>query len=296
MAWKPWWPDFTLILNYHLETRPMRHSVAVYINTKNCAELLLLTFPPLLAFDEIIVADVSTDSSVRDYVTVMGQHVKYFHSDIDDLHLRFLSLLDKIESEYVLGIDSDELVTDDLKSEIFDVLRFPCEFSGFLIPSWMYNYGFEFGLAPPSLRLFKKTDFVLTLDEGAHTLPKVSGPTPLLSSPYLHMNNPKLGMTAVKHFRYGGITAARMNQDELEVIRLDKQSNLQILFHAVHMIARINYMFFREILTGWTWKAGYAGLCLGYSVILRLIADDVCPTEEYRMRKGLVERGNRGYY
>lgn len=274
--------------------KPARHTLAVYINCKDCVEILIPCVSKLLWADEIILADASISSDIEQYAQTLPPSVKHYRVKTDDIFLRLKQLLPQIESEYILGVDTDEMFTEELADEIQNALIAPCPYTGFFIPSLDYNYGALWGPGQTFLRIVRKDKVVLPLAKNAHANWSVDGPTALLTNSYSHLNNPKLGMTAVKHFRYGAISASRMSVSDLDRLNLDRLSTIHLLWHGLISLLRINVRFLRTLLS--TRNFRFASLCMAYSDILRVIADDVTPTEEWRMRSGITERGNRGYF
>jgi hypothetical protein len=261
---------------------------------KDCIDIIRLSLPRLLWADEVIIADASLSVDIRIFVQSLGPKVHYFHFTEDNGFKRYLAVESKIQSEYILGVDTDEFFSDDLASEILDALTIPCNYSGFLIPQFNYNYGAFFGRGTPWLRLFKKSDAIIPVQGSYHQQVQVRGPVRELKNHFDHFNNPKVGMTIVKHFRYAAIESNAMSEDFLMKRRLDHLAFLRLVLHALMSIARLNYRFFKYFFV--YRRHGYAALCSGYAEIGRVLADDVAPTEEIRMREGTIEAGNRGYF
>lgn len=252
------------------------------------------TIPRLLWADEIILADVSITPDIRIYASELGPKVKYFHLSEDDSTKRILSLLPKIESDYVLVVDTDEFYNEDLAAEILSELTLPCKYSGFHVPVVNYWFGSCFGPGTPFLRLWRKSAANFPVKGSPHDNITVNGDTKTLKNSYDHIDNPKLSIGAVKNFRYSTIWASRMSDSELERRRIDALKGIPLWMHSLKSLARINVRFLRTLYQ--LQKHGYAGLCLSYGTILRVMAEDVAATEEWRMRNGLAERSNRGYW
>jgi hypothetical protein len=270
-----------------------RHTVAVYMNVKNCAELLATCLPRLLWADEIVIADVSTNDEIEQLCREKFPQARYFRSKIDDIFGRLAALVPEIRSDFILMVDSDEFYTEAQAEEILEALRKPCDYDGFYVPQVVYSYGASWGPGAAWMRLFRRDRHSLPLTGSAHLMPTVPGKTRTLKNPYDHIPNPKLGMLVVKHFRYEAITASRLSEDELQCRSLHDLRGIRLVFHALKSLARINVRFLRGFFG--MRRHGFAGLCESYGAIFRAVAEDVCPTEEWRMRRGLVERGNRGY-
>ncbi len=273
---------------------PDRHTVAAYFNVKNCPELLAESLPKALWADEVIIADFSDNDRIWQLCATSFPQVKYVRSTIDDIFGRVKSIIPMVESDFILMIDSDEFYTEALAREIQEVLRRPCEYDGFHVPQIYHNMGVCFGRGAAWMRLFRKDRVNLPLKGSAHLMPTVMGKSATLKECYDHINNPKLGMVAVKHFRYEAMAAYRMTDDELRARCLENLGGWKLVGHFITRMIKINGRMLRDFLRHR--KFGFAGLCHCYDNLFRSIAEDVCVTEEWKMRRGVVERGNRGYY
>jgi hypothetical protein len=271
-----------------------RHTVAAIMCCKDCCDIVRLTLPRLLWVDEIIIADVSVSTEIRDYVAVLGPKIKYFKMKQDDFMLRLHALFPETACDFILWVDTDEFYNDELAEEILLALRKPCLYSGFSIPQNNFEYGASLGRGEAWLKLFRKDKVSLPFKGSAHLMPIVTGASTCLVNAYNHMRSPKLGVTSVKHFRYSAMWASRMTDKELSNLEIGTIHGFRLLYHALIRLARINFRFLRSLRANK--KNGFAGLCFAYSEILRVVAEDVSPTEELRMRSGSIERGNRGYF
>ncbi len=271
-----------------------RHTVCVYMGVKNCANLLAESLPRLLWADEIIVADASDDGAIRSLCEKQFPQVRYFHSTVDDGYQRAAAILPEVKSDFILGVDSDEFYTPELAQEILGALRKPCPHEGFILVSDSFDFGCYTGDGPPQLRLFRKGSHTLPMDGSIHEMPGVRGSVGRLKNHYEHRVNPKLGMNAVKEFRYEGLNAARLSENTLEKRNLHFHRGLKLDAQMVVWLLRLNWRFLRVYFQ--RRHLGFAGLCMAYGQVFYSIARHVCPTEEWRMRRGFVERGNRGYY
>ena len=77
-----------------------RHSIAAYIPTKNCAELLDKCLSHLSWVDEIVVGDASTNEEIKILLATKYPKVKYLFDNTDDWRLRFKNHLPQIESDF----------------------------------------------------------------------------------------------------------------------------------------------------------------------------------------------------
>ena len=112
------------------------------------------------ADEHIIVDDFSTDRTVelaREYTDKIFQR----KMDVEGVHRNWA--YQKAKNEWVLSLDADETVTDELKNEIFDAITRNTEFNAYSIPLRTYigDYWVRHGGWYPAgkLRLFKKSKF-----------------------------------------------------------------------------------------------------------------------------------------
>ncbi len=107
----------------------MQNKIAVTILTKNCGDTLLATLQSLEAFREIIILDTG---SVDDTLEIAGEfpHVKIYHAEFKGfgpLHNEATSLA---SMEWILSIDSDEILSPELAQEIQELQLDPaCVYS-----------------------------------------------------------------------------------------------------------------------------------------------------------------------
>jgi len=112
------------------------------------------------AGEHIIVDDFSTDRTVelaRKYTDKIFQR----KMDVEGIHRNWA--YKNAHHEWVLSLDADETVTDELKKEINDVIMSNADFSAYSIPLKTYigDYWLRYGGWYPAgkLRLFKKAKF-----------------------------------------------------------------------------------------------------------------------------------------
>jgi hypothetical protein len=271
-----------------------RHTIAAYIRVKDCPALLDECLKHLLWVDEIMISDASDNNAVRDLLKQKYPKAKHFFDKTEDHKRRHQNTVPFIESDFILGLDTDEFFTPELAAEILEAVKKPCEFDGFEIPSISYCYGECLGKGATHLRLYRKDKFYTSTIKSVHEMTKVKGPVKVLKEPYHHHNNPILGITAVKSFLYGAVDASYLTDKELENVVLDNLTPFNFYLKVLINFARLNWRFIKVF---WSYrKFGFAGLCMAYAIMINTMASNICPTEELRMRKGKISRDRRGYY
>lgn len=112
------------------------------------------------ADEHIIVDDFSTDRTVE-IAKASGAVVFQRKMDIEGVHRNWA--YQKAKNEWVLSLDADETVTQELKEEISEAITRDSEFNAYSIPLRTYigDYWVQHGGWYPAgkLRLFKKSKF-----------------------------------------------------------------------------------------------------------------------------------------
>jgi glycosyltransferase involved in cell wall biosynthesis len=112
------------------------------------------------ADEHIVVDDFSTDRTVE-IAKANGAVVFQRKMDVEGIHRNWA--YQKARNEWVLSLDADEAVTEELKDEINKAIRGTDEFTAYSIPLKTYigDYWVRYGGWYPAgkLRLFKKSKF-----------------------------------------------------------------------------------------------------------------------------------------
>lgn len=110
---------------------------------------------------EIIVVDDESQDKTVDIARQYTDRIIIKKMDVEGRHRNFAYSLAK--NPWVLSLDADEQVTEELKKEIGERLSKPSEYNGFTIPRRNYigNYWVKHGgwYPSPQLKLFKKDKF-----------------------------------------------------------------------------------------------------------------------------------------
>lgn len=226
-------------------------SLSVVIITKNEAANLRRCLESVRFADEIIVLDSgSTDSTVA----IAGEYTQHVYKSDDwqGYGIQKERALLLATSEWVLNLDADESVSDELKAVITEVISV-AEFDGFRIPIQMCFYGkvLRYSSSPTRhIRLFKR--------EGAHysddivhekiLLPEGSN-VGKLKAPIHHHSFQDVSHALYKINRYSSYSA------KIRLSRKEKTSFLKILTGTY-------WMFFRCFVLQRGFLDGHAGLLM----------------------------------
>jgi len=111
--------------------------------------------------EEIIVIDDESQDKTREIAKKYTGKIFVRKMDIEGRHRNLA--YSQARNEWVLSLDADERVTEELKDEISKILSKDTEFSGFTIPrrNFLGDYWVRWGGEYPSaqLKLFKKDKF-----------------------------------------------------------------------------------------------------------------------------------------
>lgn len=160
--------------------------LSVIIITKNESEHIATCLKSVSWADEIIVLDSGSSDNTVSICKQFTQHV--YETDWPGFGLQKQRALDKAKGEWVLSIDSDEQVSDELKNEIQQAMR-DSDTSGFEIPRLSSYCGKQMkhgGWWPDHvLRLFQRQVGHFTEDL-IHERIIVTGSLRKLKKPILH--------------------------------------------------------------------------------------------------------------
>lgn len=124
-------------------------------NIQNCLESV-----SGWANEIVIVDDESTDKTV-DIASQYTDKIIIRKMDVEGKHRNFTYA--QAKNLWVLSLDADERVTEELKSEIKDILSHQIKYNGFTIPrrNFIGNYWVKYGgwYPSPQLKLFRKDKF-----------------------------------------------------------------------------------------------------------------------------------------
>jgi len=111
--------------------------------------------------DEIIIIDDESTDSTRDIASQYADKILVKKMDIEGAHRNWA--YQQAKNDWVLSLDADERVTEELKEEIADALNCPGGKAVFSIPrrNFIGDYWVKYGGWYPSaqLKLFKKDKF-----------------------------------------------------------------------------------------------------------------------------------------
>jgi len=150
--------------------------ISVVINTYNASKYLARVLDAVKNFDEIVVCDMeSTDNTVdiaREYGCKIVTFPKANHKSAEPART---FAIQSATSDWVLVVDADEVVSESLRSYLYDFIKDPGKIRGLYIPRKNYTMKVFLPSSYPDyqLRFFIKEG--TTWPPYVHTFPKVQG-------------------------------------------------------------------------------------------------------------------------
>lgn len=176
--------------------------------TKNEEKMLEECLKSITWCDEIIIIDShSTDKTIE----IAKKYTnKIFNIETGDFSDRRNLGLSKASGNWILYIDADERVDNNLKNEISEILN-NSSGSAFAIPRKNIMFGTEVlygGWYPDyQIRLFKK-EKLITWQGKLHERPKVIGEIGIMKNAIIHYTHRNISETLLKKLEWSGIEAS----------------------------------------------------------------------------------------
>ena len=150
--------------------------ISVVINTYNASKYLARVLDAVKNFDEIVVCDMeSTDDTIdiaREHGCKIVTFPKANHKSAEPART---FAIQSATSDWVLVVDADEVVSESLRSYLYDFIKDPGKIRGLFIPRKNYTMKVFLPSSYPDyqLRFFIKEG--TTWPPYVHTFPKVQG-------------------------------------------------------------------------------------------------------------------------
>jgi glycosyltransferase involved in cell wall biosynthesis len=173
-----------------------RETIAAVIPVKNVAHFIKPTMDSLTWCDEVVIVDMfSTDDTKK--ICTSYENCKFLEREsfiYDNVNYG----IDNAESKWILRLDSDEVVTEELKKEILEkVISGTSQFDGYEAQSNLYFFGqllrYGFGRNNWRTTIFKK-GIARYEAKSEHEEMKREGTWGRLEHRYDHFTNPSISM------------------------------------------------------------------------------------------------------
>lgn len=224
--------------------------ISVVINTYNAERDLRQVLDTVKLFDEIVICDMeSTDNTVtiaKEYGCKVVTFPKANHVSAEPART---FAIQSASNEWVLVVDADEPVTDELRKYLYEYIEKPSHKCGLYIPRKNYMMGCFMKSSYPDyqLRFFKRDGTVWP--PFVHTFPTVAGPTDKI--PQERMD---LALIHLSSTTYAGLE--KMNAyTENEVL---KHKDMKVTF--AKMLFKPAFRFFKAYILRGGFRYGRVGL------------------------------------
>lgn len=169
--------------------------------------------------DEVIIVDGSSTDETVAKVKAYGPKVKVFtESNPPMFHINKQKAIERATGEWILQLDADEELTDDLKEEIRHIANNSEDNSAvaYNIPRknfFLTRFLMKGGVYPDyTIRLYKKGVAHFPCKD-VHENVQVNGKIGFIKNPILHYADPNFGRYLVRWQRYTGLEALKMKGD-----------------------------------------------------------------------------------
>ena len=224
--------------------------LTVIVLTLNEEDVLPLCLSSLSWADDKVVVDSGSTDRTCEIAVEYG--ARLIHRQFDNYASQRNAALCATESDWVLFVDADEIVSSELASSILSVIEDRSEV-GWLIPRHNYIFGkliLHAGWFPDyQLRLFRRKLGHYSENRPVHEVLEIEGSIGKLNYPITHNNYSDVSEFIEKQVYYANYEANAM-----------KLQNIKPRFHNyfVEPLRHFCWRFF--MLSGW--KSGYHGLLL----------------------------------
>lgn len=196
-----------------------KNTISIAITTYNESEFIAKCLDSVVKWvDEVVVVDnSSTDNTVE--ILKKYPQVKILHSiNYPMFHLNKQKAIDACQSDWILQLDADEVVTPKLRDEILATIS-NTDFDGFWIKRQNYFLGRflkKGGVYPdPTLRLYKRGKGKLPCKD-VHEQAVVDGNVSTLNEDLLHFADPTFSRYLLRNDRYTSLLAKELKEKKIK--------------------------------------------------------------------------------
>ena len=228
----------------------MKDKISVVINTYNAERHLEKVLQAAKNFDEVVVCDMeSTDHTVEIAQKFGCKVVTFPMKDYVSAEPARNFAIQSASSYWVLVVDADEIITDDLRKYLYDRIKDENCPAGLYIPrkNYVMNKFIKQTYPDPQLRFFKR--------EGSdwppyvHTFPKVDGNTEKIPTERM-----ELALIHISDTVYGQLY--KMNQYTENEVAKRKDDKITLL----KIFVKCTHRFFKSYVLKGGFKYGIRGL------------------------------------
>lgn len=157
-------------------------TISVVINTFNSAKTLAKTLESVKGFDEVVVCDMNSSDATAEIARNAGARVVQFPGSFNYCDPARNFAISKARSSWVLVVDPDEVVTPELRMNLYRFISRPGDIKGIYIPrrNFILDRFRRSSYPDYSLRFFHKDH--VDWPKEFNSVPVVDGPVKKLPS------------------------------------------------------------------------------------------------------------------
>lgn len=171
------------------------------------------------AVDRILLLDTGSTDGTAEKAVELGAEVYRYTWDNDFSKARN-SLLEKVETGWVLWIDGDEHYSESLTMEILEVTKSDTGHAGYRFPRKNFYFGkwMKYGRNYPDLqlKLFRKEDSGGYRNR-IHEKAVLNGSTGVLKNAIEHHPYPTVDSYMIKFYEYTSLEAKKLYENEVDI-------------------------------------------------------------------------------
>lgn len=213
--------------------------ISVVINTYNAEKYLERVLQSVSGFDEIVVCDMESTDRTAEIAGRFGCKLVFFEkADHKSAEPARTFAIQSATHEWVLVVDADELVTDELRNYLYEQIQRPDCPAGFYIPRKNYMLGqwMKFLYPDHQLRFFKRAGAVWP--PFVHTFPIINGEVEKIDK-----RRHDLALIHLPHHLSGAIRRMNLYSDnEVEKRRGTKVGYFKMLVYPVFHFLKFYFL------------------------------------------------------
>jgi glycosyltransferase involved in cell wall biosynthesis len=222
----------------------MNQKISISIITFNEEKIISKCLEKLSWANEIVVVDSGSTDKTVEICKKFGANVIY--NKFENFGIQKQFALNQTSNNWVLSLDADEVLSDELTSEIKNIV-FTDEFDGYLIPrthvflNKIFKYGSE--NKKPILRLFNKQKGKFQ-ENKVHETIEVQGKLGNLKNEMLHFTVSDIATAVRKNINYALLSGEFKKENN------KKTSKFEVVFKLPYEFIRV-YFLQRNFLNGY---------------------------------------------
>jgi glycosyltransferase involved in cell wall biosynthesis len=194
-------------------------TISIAIATYNEADNIKRCLEAVIGWvDEIVIYDATSSDDTVKIIKTFSKVKLIFGPNNPMFHLNKQEAINACTSDWILQLDADEVVSNELKTEILDTVNSNPKENGFWINRKNYFLG-QFltkgGVYPdPTIRLYRRNKGKLPCKD-VHEQAKITGSVGHLQADLLHYADPSFQRYLMRNNRYTSLIATELQSQKI---------------------------------------------------------------------------------